>query len=364
MKKLILSFVLLMFVLTLGFSQGTGTVPEKVTVSLDALLKTRTPNGIFNMKSINSYYFAAQGAVYVNVLFAAEIEESYAKLKAAKDAEHEKRMAEYNAFVEKEEKKLEEQNKKIREKNKSLQASKRIPEKTWEKPEAPKLVYPKAFHNLYMRVVRKEKVVQQYKAPMPTDEGKAEYYSFGLILEPGEYDLLLNVNCYDDSQDGTLLVELDVPKMRVEEIITPARKITFSPAVFYKKINTLHQVEQRFTVVKDCYQVSPYKQEFYPFLDKENKFKASDTPTLSFFIMGVNQPWNVKVDMEVKQGKKKVVAYKVPPMQNPFFFQPIEFKDKDNKPLPAGDYILNIKLQDNNVRIRRGDIQVPFKIVE
>ncbi|MCK4763660.1 MAG: hypothetical protein KAW12_15775 [Candidatus Aminicenantes bacterium] len=362
MKKLFLTFVLSMFVLTLAFSQGTA-VPEKVSISLDALLKTRTSNGGFNMKNIGSYFFAAQGAVYVNVLFAAELEETYGQLKAKKDADHEKKMAEYNAFVENEEKKLEERNKKIREKNKSLQESKRRPEETWEKPEAP-LPYAKAYHNLYLRVVRKGKVVQQYKSPMPTADKKAGYYSFGLILEPGKYELLLNVNCHDDSQDGTLLVELDAPKMTVMEIITPARKISFSTPTFYKKINTLHQVEERFTVVKDCYRVSPYKQEFYPYLDKENKFKASDTPTLSFFIMGVNQPWNVNVKLEVKQGKKKIVAYKVPPMTNPFFFQPIEFKGEDKKPLPAGDYVFHVSLVDDEIRIRKGKIEVPFKIVE
>ncbi len=363
MKKLILIVLSMMFIAALGFSQEAG-VPEKVKVSLDALLKTRTANGVFNMQSIDSFFYASTDFVFVNVLFSAELENYRNELKAKKEAEHTKLMEEYNAFVEKEEKKLEETNKKIREKNKTLQASKQEAEKTWEKPAAPELVLPKAFHNLYTRVVQDGNIIQSFKSPIPGDEIKADYYSFALILKPGQYDILVNINCFDDSQDGTLLIPLTVPNLTVADIVAPAKKIANSTPIFYKKINTLNTADERFTVVKNCYQVSPYKLELYPYIGKEYSFKASDTPILTFFILGVNQPWNVEVQVEIKQDKKKVVAFKIPPMENPYFFQLLEFVDKDKKPLAPGGYTLYIALTDNNQKSRQGVLEIPFKIIE
>lgn len=364
MKKLILVFLVMIFITAPGFTQEAAGVPEKVKVSLDALLQTRTPNGFFNMRSVNSYFYASQGAVYVNVLFYADLENDREELKAKLEADHAVKMEEYNKFVAKEEKKLEERNKRIREKNRDLPVRDRLPEKTWEKPEAPKLVIPKNYHNLYMRVVQGGKTVQEYKAPMPDDDVANEYYSFGVIIKPGKYDILLNINRFDDSQDGTLLIEQEVPKLTVMDIVTPTRRIENSPPTFYKKVNTLHVAENRFNVVKNSYQVSPSKLEFFPYTDKENKFKVSDTPILTFFVLGVIQPWSIDVKMEVKQGKKKVVAFKVPLMENPYFYQILEFKDKDKKPLAVGDYTLSIALTDNNMKTRRGKVEIPFKIVE
>jgi hypothetical protein len=352
----------MIFTTALGFTQETGSVPEKVKVSLDALLKTRTPNGNFNMQGVNTYFYASQGSVYINVLFTAELETDRKELKTKMEAEHQIKMDEYNKFVAKEEKKLADRNRKIREQNRDLPPSQRLEEKTWKKPAAPELTSRKGYHNLYVRVVQDGNVIQSYKCPMPGDETGTEYYSFGLIVKPGKYDILLNVNRFDDSLDGTLLMETDVPKLTLMDIVTPAKNITNSTPVFFKKINTLHVADKRFNVVTNRFQISPSKLEFYPY--EENKFKAGETPTLTFFILGVNQPWNVEVKLEIKQGKKKVVAFKVPPMQNPYFYQVIEFKDKDKKPLKTGDYLLSIELIDNNQKSRKGELEIPFKIVE
>lgn len=363
MRKLTSILLMILSSAAFGLAQQTG-IPERVTVSLDALLKTRTSNQVFNMKHVASYFYVSQGAVYVNVLFTADLDEDRATLIEAAKADREKRLAEYNEFVAREKKKLEERNKKIRERNRNLPMSQREEEKTWEPPPAPESTAPRAFHNLYLRLVKDGQAVQRYKSPMPFDEEETEYYSFGLILEPGKYDLLANINRYDDSQDGTLLVELDVPRMTLAELVTPQKKIEIATPVFYKKVNTLNEVENRFTVVKNCYQVSPFKQEFYPYTGADNTFKASENPYLTFFVLGVPQPWDIAVKMEIQQGKKKVVAFKIPAMNNPYFFQPLEFKDKDNKPLPPGDYLLSLKLTDNNQKSRNGEIELPLKIIE
>ncbi len=363
MKKLISILFVVMFIGVLASAQQSG-VPEKVAISLDALLKTRTSNQVFNMKSVHSYFFASQNSVYVNVLFTADIEKDWKDLKTKVEAEHETRMAEYNKFVEREQKKLEEANKKIREKNRDLPMSQRMPEKTWEKPAPPELIYPGAYHNLFIRVVQDGQTIQQYKSPIPFNDEETEYYSFGLILAPGKYTLLMNINRYDDSLDGTLLVELEVPKLTVTDMVAPAKEITMSTPIFYKKVNTLNVVENRFTVAKNCYQIDPIKQGYHPYIDSEYKFKSSDSPILTFFISGVNPPWNVEVKMSVNEGKKKLVSFKVPAMENPYFFQPVEFIDKDKAPLKPGDYVLSISLTDNNNKTRKGEIEIPFKIID
>lgn len=362
MKRPILILLVMIFTAALGFTQEAGGVPESVKVSLDALLQTRAPNGNFAMKGINSYFYASQGSVYVNILFSAELGNDRKELKAKLAADHQTKMEEYNKFVSKEEKKIADKNRAIREKNRDLPPGQRQEEVKWEKPAAPTLSSPNAFHNLYVRVVQDGQAIQRYKCPMPLDDAGAEYFSFGLILTPGKYDILLNVNRFDDSLDGTLLMETEVPNLTLTDIVTPAKNISNSAPVFFKKINTLHVADNRFNVVTNRFQVSPSKLEFYPY--KENTFKAGETPTLTFFILGVNQPWNVEVKLDIKQGKKKVVAFKVPPMQNPYFFQLLEFKDKDKKPLKPGDYLMEIKLIDNNQKSRKGEIEIPFKIIE
>ena len=50
MKKCMLILFVIIFAAFLGFAQEDTGIPEKVKISLDALLKTRTPNGNFNMK--------------------------------------------------------------------------------------------------------------------------------------------------------------------------------------------------------------------------------------------------------------------------------------------------------------------------
>ena len=373
MKKWILMLVVLFA--TFGFSQEfdvklKSEIPENVNLALDGLLKTKTSNNIFSIKYIESYFYTFQQAVYVNVLFSAEIDEDAKELKTKFEADFNKKKADYDKFVEEKLKELEETNKKIEQQNKGRQKSKKIPKKTWEKPPEPKLVYPKAYHNLYLRIVKDGKKFQNFKSPMQIDDKKAEYFSFGLILEPGKYEIPVVINRYDNSKDGTLFIELEVPKLTLKDIVMPAKNISNSKAVFYKKVNNLLVAEKRFTVLKNKYHVSPQKLEFLPYL--KNEFRSKEKPYLTFFMIGTvmvkaDPPWNVSATIQIKQGKKKIAKYKEMKLKNPYFFQQIEFvaTKKDKKEfLEPGDYTMVISLQDKNNRMSNGKVEIQFKIVE
>jgi hypothetical protein len=220
---------------------------------------------------------------------------------------------------------------------------------------------------MYLRVVKDGKILHRFKSPVPFEETKLEYFSFGLILESGKYDILININRYDDTQDGTLLIELDVPSITLRDLIAPMKQMEHAAPGFYKKMRTANRVEKRFTVLRNKYQVG--QQIFFPYTDKKYSFKASETPLLTFFIKGAanlvnNQPqWNLFANIEIRKGKKKVLVFKTNPFQAPYFFQKLIFK-KDKKPLEAGDYVLFIALLDNNKKGRKSKISIPFKIVE
>jgi len=377
MKKIIFVVLMVLIFVFLGVAQKTSVdstedaaVPDNVNISLDALLKTRTSNQVYKMKFVDDFYFTLQTApdkVYANVLLNAEVDEDIKVLKAEIEKKFQAVKTKYDTFVENKLKEVEEENKKIENDNKGRQKDKRIPKKTWEKPPAPEIKYPASYHNLYLRVVKDGKIIQRFKSPVPFEKTKLEFYSFGLILKPGKYDILININRYNDTQDGTLLIEMTVPSITLRDLVAPMNQLENSEPNFYKKMSAVRSVEQRFTVLRNRYQVG--QQLFFPYTGKELFFKASESPALAFFIKGAanivnNQPqWNLTANIEFVKGKKKVVVFKTEPFQAPYFFQKLVFK-KGEKPLPAGDYMLSINLIDNNKKGRKRKIEIPFKIVE
>jgi hypothetical protein len=328
------------------------SIPENVTISLDGLQKTRTANGVFNIKYQNAYFWALEKSVYVNLVFTADLDRDAAATKDMKKKQ-------YDEWVAGEMKKLEEINKKIK---------KEEEKKKWEPPA---LVYPQAFHILYMRVVKGSQVIQEYHAPIPVDDEKSEYYSFGTVLEPGEYDMLVDINRIDNSSDGTQIFKINVPELTVMDIMKPREKLEISTPVLYADVKQLMEAEPRFTVVKNKYQIGPAMQDFIPWGDRP--FKNSDRPTLTFFVLGAAvvqsaEPWNISAILEIHKGKDVVAKFEALKLTNPYFYQPIEFvkKEKDaSTPLPAGDYSLSIALKDNNQGGKaKGSFEIPFKIIE
>jgi len=329
-----------------------GSIPESVKNSLDGLQKTRTSNGVFTIQYKNSYFWALEKAVYVNLVLGADLESDVAEVKG----QLKKQYDEKNAA---EMKKVEEANKKIRK------------EADKKKYEPAALVYPETFHDLYLRVIKGSLIIQEYRSHIPYDSEAASYYSFGTILEPGEYDVLLNINRVDNSKDGTQIIKLQVPELTLLDITKPRSDLQISTPVFYSKVMQMLQPETRFTVVKDKYENGPAQLEFYPC--PVHAFKNSEKPTLTFFILGTvavqsAEPWNISADIEIRRGKERLAKFETVKLTNPYFYQPIEFVKKENdktNPLPAGDYTLGVELKDNNQGGKaKGTFEITFKIIE
>jgi hypothetical protein len=350
----------LMVVLILGLSlpaqeAGKVTIPENVQNSLDGLQKTRTANGVFNINYQNVYFWALEKAVYVNVLFNADLDSDIAGMK-------DQIKKKYDENVAAEMKKLEEINKKIK---------KEEEKKKWEPPA---LEYPAVYHDLYMRVLKDNLVIQEYRSHIPVDAEATSYYSFGTILAPGDYDVLLTINRYDNALDGTQLFKISVPALTVMDIIQPREKLEISAPVFYRDVKQLPQAETRFTVVKNKFEIGPARLDFYPFLLPENQFKNSENPILTFFIQGTvmvqsAEPWNISAKLEVRQGKEVVSKFNELKLVNPYFDQPLVFTKKVKEVegrLTAGDYTLHIELTDLNSKKQqsKGEFSIPFKIIE
>jgi hypothetical protein len=345
--------VLLMLGLTLP-AQETGKIgiPENVKNSLDGLQKTRVANGVFGIQFQNAYFWALEKSVYVNVLFTAGLDGDAAGMKDLIKKQYDEKVAA-------EMQKLEAANKKIK---------KEEDKKKWEPPA---LEYPQNFHALYMRVLKGGQVIQEYRSQVPFDDEATAYYSFGTVLEPGDYDVLLDINRGDNTLDGTLIFPLRVPALRLTDITTPAKELKISKPVFYAEIKQLLQPEARFTVVKNKFENGPAMLDFFPWGDRP--FKSSDKPTLAFFVLGAvavqsAEPWNISAFLEFRSGKERVAKFEELKLTNPYFYQPIEFVRKDNGnsgPLPPGDYVLAIEMKDNNQAGQAmGKFEIPFKIIE
>ena len=345
----------LVFILGLSLSGQEAvksSMPESVKNSLDGLQKTRTANGVFNVQYKNAYFWALEKSVYVNLVFNAELDGDVAELRGLLKKQYDERIAA-------EMKRVEEFNKKARK------------EEDKKKVEPAPLVYPEVFHDLYMRVLSGGQVIQEYRSHMPAAGEAAAYYSFGTILAPGEYDVLLNINRVDNSKDGTQIIKLQVPELTLVDITKPRKDLQISTPVFFAKVEQLLQPETRFTVVRNKYENGPAQLDFFP--SASHTFKNSDKPTLAYFILGAvavqsAEPWNISANIEIRSGKERVAKFEEIKLINPYFYQPIEFikKDKDKtSPLPAGDYMLAVELKDNNQGSQaKGIFEIPFKIVD
>ena len=357
MRKLMLRTGWLLVLLMLGLilpAQDAGKItwPENVRNGLDGLQKTRTANGVFSIQFRSAYFWALEKSVYVNVLFSAGLDSDAAGMKDLIKKQYDERVAA-------EMKKLEAINKKIK---------KAEDKKKWEPPA---LDYPKNFHVLYMRVLKGGQVIQEYRSPVPSDTEAEAYYSFGTVLEPGDYDVLLDISRSDNTLDGTLLFPLQVPALRLSDIVAPSKELKISAPVFYAEVRQLLQPEARFTVVKNKYENGPAMLDFFPWGDRP--FKSSDKPTLAFFVLGAvavqsAEPWNISAALEIRRGKESIAKFAELKLSNPYFYQPIEFVRKDNdknSPLPAGDYVLSVEMKDNNQAGQAlGKFAIPFTIIE
>ncbi len=377
-KRILLIGFMLIFALT-GLAQDKGAdtteiesdVPEKVQLSLDGLLKTRTSNNVYSLKLLDTYYYVLQKSVFVNILFTADLDVKIEELEKVLKDKFDVVKDKYDKYVTEMEKRTAEENVQIEEKNKKIKDdTKKVALKTFNKPQAPVYNKRKSYHNLYLKVIKDGAEYQKFKSLVPYEgSGDLEYLSFGLILEPGKYDLLIVVDAFDNSEDGTLLAEIEVPKLTLADIAAPKKNLDNSRPVFYKKVSTLLEVEKRFTVVKDNYQIGIVKQKFSPYTGNAYRFKSGDSPILTFFLKGakmvqMNPPWDLIANISILKGKKKVSVFKPVKLQNPYFFQPVKIIGKKNKELEEGEYSLLIEIIDNNLKGTKGKIVLPFEVIK
>jgi|GEM_PF-2232363 len=377
-KKILILSLILIFTL-IGFAQektdDTGEiksdVPEKVLLSFDGLIKTRTSNNIYNIKKLDTYFYVLQKSVFVNFIFTADLEAKIDELEKAQKEKFDAVKVKYETYITEMEKKTAEENIMIEGKNKKIKdKAKKIALKTFEKPQPPVYKKRESFHNLYLKVMKDGAEHQKFKSPIPySGSGDLEYFSFGLILEPGKYELLIVIDSYDNSEDGTLLAELEVPKLTLSDIAASRKSLETSRPVFYKKVSTLVEAEKRFTVVRDNYQIGIIKQKFSPYTGTAYKFKSGDSPVLTFFLKGSkmvqkNPPWDLTANISILKGKKKAATFKPVKLQNPYFFQPVKLIGMKNAELAEGNYSLRIDLIDNNMKGLKGKVVIPFDVIK
>ncbi len=361
-KKVVILALVLLFV-GFGFvyaenknAQKTGNeiLQELVDEEFAKLEKTGAENNIFNIQYLKSFYWSLQSNVYVNVAFKADLEQDVKRIKSEIETKYNQAVARKKEIIAKQNKKIKKEENKIK----------------WEPPKLEE-VMPKTFHAFYVRVFKDGKLIQKYKAPIPYDEKPLEFYSFGVILEPGEYELhVVIADAVYKKVAGSKIMKITVPDLTVKALMKKRSKLSTSEPVFYKAVKQLMQENKLFTVDKNCYEIGPMKLIFYPYIGTV-AFKGTDKPVLTFYVFGTtpalirgsNQPqWDVEAKLSVLKDGKAVLKFKPIKMKNPYFFQTLEFLRKDKKPLEPGDYTLKINLLDKNNR-KKGEVKIDFKII-
>ncbi len=171
-----------------------------------------------------------------------------------------------------------------------------------------------------MRVLKGGQVIQEYRSRVPFDGEATAYYSFGTILEPGDYEVLVDITRVDNTLDGTLLFAVQVPALRLSDIVATAKALRTSTPVFYSDVRQLQQPETMFTVVKNKYENGPASLDFFPWGDRP--FRSSDKPILTFFVLGAAavqgaEPWNISAALEIRSGKESVAKFEAVKLANP-----------------------------------------------
>ncbi len=361
MKKITILLIVVLFV---GFNfiyaaketqkSGSEVLKELVEKEFTKLEETGQENNVFNIEYLKSFYWSLQSNVYVNIAFKADLDQDVKRIKTEIESRYNKAVAKKKEIIAKQNKKIKKEENKIK----------------WEPPKLEDIM-PKTYHAFFVRIYKDKKLIQKYKAPIPYDEKPLEFYSFGVILEPGEYELhIVIADAVYKQIAGSKIIKINVPDLTVKALMKKRSKLTTTEPVFYKAVKQLMQENKLFTIDKNSYEIGPMKLIFYPYIGTP-AFKGTDKPVLTFYVFGTtpalvrgsNQPqWDVEAKLEVLKDGKDVLKFKPIKMKNPYFYQTLQFLKKDKKPLEPGDYTLKIKLLDKNNR-KKGEIKIDFKIV-
>jgi hypothetical protein len=333
---------------------GNEILKALVDGEFNNLDKKGIENNIFNIEYLKSYYWSLQSNVYVNVAFTADLEKDVERIKTEVRNRFDTAVMRKKAIIEKQNAKIKKEEDKIK----------------WEPPKIEDIM-PKTFHALYLKIYKDGNLVQNYKAPIPYDNKPLEFYSFGVILAPGEYTIRMVIaDVVYKKVSGGKIIKIKVPDITVKALKKKRSKLSTTEPIFYKAVKQLLKENKLFTIDKNSYEIGPMKLIFYPYTGIA-AFKGTDQPVLTFYVYGTtpimvrgsSQPqWDVEAKLSVLKGDKTVLKFKPIRMKNPYFYQPLDFLKKDKKTLKAGDYILKIELLDKNNR-KKGKVKLNFKII-
>lgn len=296
--------------------EGKRILPPKIAKDLEEGIKNLQSNGVFNISFLNAFYFPAQmQKTFTTVIFRAELLKDFEELKkGAEEKKKENQQAEY------------------------LQ----IP-----------------YYKFYMQILTKKEIgleaYHEYYSPLPFDGTEAEYYSFGIPLDPGEYIFAVEISRNDMSNFGTAYFKINVPSMISKEM-------DFTPAFFIKDMKSLPDAETLFTVHDNCIVLG--KAIISPYIT--NKFKVDENPTLFFYILGAeirnDGTTNIEMNITIRDDKKDVLKYTPVTMDHPIVAQPMIFKTS-NFSLQKGSYVLEAMIKDK-VSGKEKLNRILFEIVE
>jgi len=351
-SRILILITILFFIVSFNLpaqEKQNENIPENVKQEFQKL-NQNVENNIYNIQYMESYNWSFQTNLFANILFKAELTNDVVSIKQRLKKDYDNKYGTQKPEQETEESTTEQ-------------------EQTTQ-PEVPTFTefLPDNYHALFIRIYQKDDFVRSYKAPIPYDAKPLNYFSYGLILDPGEYTIhMVLADVVYKEKTGSKIIKINVPDLTIRNMIQKRRKLETSEPVFYRMVQKLTSVNNKFTVLKNKYEVGPAKLRFYPYY-KDNSFKTKTKPILTFYILGAlptmsggKPQWSIEAKITIK-GNEKKVEFEKKSLKNPFFYQPIILMDGD-KPLPAGEYILEIKLKDNNTGTN-GDLEIPFTIVE
>jgi hypothetical protein len=282
-------------------------IPDKVIKELEEGLSTLQSNGVFNLSFSNSFFFPAQmGKTFTSVIFKGELK-------------------------------------------KDLEEIKEIKKEELQPP------YYKFFMQVYRMNEKGKELYHEYFSPIPFDGEDAEFYSFGIPLEEGEYLFAIEVTRSDLSKFGTLFFKILVPSMFKKEL-------DFSTPFFIKEIKELPEPETIFTVHRNS--IAMGRASISPYLSA--KFKVEENPTLFFYVIGAqirdDGTTNLELNITIKDEKKDVLKYTPVTLSYPVIAQPMVFKSQ-NFTLQKGNYTLEVKIKDK-VANKEKTGNIPFEMIE
>ncbi len=210
---------------------------------------------------------------------------------------------------------------------------------------------------LYARIIRED---GGYINVIKVIKGKAkDFYSFAILIVPGQYRFLMGVGDKKGKKFSMIMTVLNVPSLE------KPGEITYSKPMFIKNFTRGNRQEVLGAVIPDAFysgmvKIIPYRQY---------KFKSTEQPIVFMYLYGLGKDEagmaKGTVTFTILKDGKEYVKFKGTSLKGRggigIIDQPILLK-KENKPLPAGNYELKIKIKDE-VLGKEVEVKLPFEVI-